>query len=263
MVETKLKKLRKVLKAYPGAVVAFSGGVDSSLLLTVAQEVLKEKVIAVTAVSPIHPGEEIQAAKKFARSLGCRHRIIHTWELGDKRFVLNTSARCYHCKTSLFSRIKKIATRYGFTVIEGTNRTDLHDYRPGIKALRMLGIHSPFITAGFTKQDIRRLARRYGISCWDKPAAACLASRIPFGTPITAKNLERVERAEQYLGKMGFSLIRVRDHHPIARLEVCEKDIRRVVSNRKKIITFLKKLGYEYICVDIEGYRTGSLNPRS
>lgn len=263
MLTTKLKKLKKILNAYPGVVVAFSGGVDSSLLLVTAKEVLREKVIAVTAVSPIHPGADIQMAKKFARALGCTHRIIRTRELRDERFRRNTPARCYHCKRSLFSRIKKIAAPHGYAVIEGTNKTDLQDYRPGIKALRILGIHSPFVAAGFTKQDIRQLARRYGIPCWDKPAAACLASRIPYGITITAKNLVRVERAEQYLWKLGFSLVRVRDHHPIARLEVCEKDIRRVVNVRKKIIMFLKKLGYEYICVDIEGYRTGSLNPRS
>lgn len=263
MVEKKLKKLKKLLKGYPGTVVAFSGGVDSSLLLAVAQEVLMEKVLAVTAVSKIHPAAETQAAKIFARALGCEHRIIRTHELDDKRFVQNTLARCYHCKRGLFSKIKKIAMRCGYAVIEGSNTTDLQDYRPGIKTLRMLGIQSPFITAGITKTDIRRLARRYGIPCWNKPAAACLASRIPFGTMITAKNLDRVERAEGYLGKLGFSPLRVRDHHPIARIEVCEQDMRRVLHDQKRILRFMKKLGYRYICIDIEGYRTGSLNPRS
>jgi uncharacterized protein len=189
------------------------------------------------------------------------HRVLHTQELANKMFVRNTRTRCYHCKRSLFSQIKKIALSYGFVAIEGTNKTDLRDYRPGIKALRMLGIHSPFITADMTKQDIRKLARCYGIASWSKPAAACLASRIPYGTTITAKNLHRVERAERYLAKLGFSLIRVRDHHPIARIEVSEKEIQRVVNFRKKITAYLKKLGYRYICLDIEGYRTGSLNP--
>ncbi len=261
MVEKKLKKLKEIIKAYPGTVVAFSGGVDSSLLLTIAKDVLQDKVIAVTAVSPIHPSEEIQVARKFARKLGCSHRILYTQELANKMFVRNTRTRCYHCKRSLFAQIKKLASSCGFVAIEGTNKTDLRDYRPGIKALRMLGIHSPFITAGMTKQDIRTLARRYGIATWNKPAAACLASRIPYGTTITVKNLQRVERAEQYLAKLGFTLIRVRDHHPIARLEVSQKDIKRVVNFRKKIAAYLKKLGYRYICVDIEGYRTGSLNP--
>ena len=261
MVERKLKKLREIINAYPGAVVAFSGGVDSSLLLAIAKEILKENVIAVTAVSPIHPSAEMRAARKFSRKLGCRHRILHTRELADKKFVRNTPARCYYCKSSLFRQIKKIASSHGFFVIEGTNRTDLRDYRPGIRALRELGIHSPFVTAGITKQDIRKLARRYGIPSWNRPAAACLASRIPCGTKITAKTLHRIERAEDYLGKLGFSVIRVRDHHPIARIEVSPKEINRVVTLRKKITAYLKKLGYRYICVDIEGYRTGSLNP--
>jgi uncharacterized protein len=256
-------KLRKILEAYPGAVVAFSGGVDSSLLLAVAQEILMERVIAVTAVSPIHPAAETLAAKNFARSLGCEHRIIRTHELDDGRFTRNTPARCYHCKRGLFSKIKKIALRRGYAVIEGSNTTDLQDYRPGIKALRLLGIHSPFISAGITKQDIRRLARRYGVPCWNKPAAACLASRIPFGIAITKKNLARVERAERYLHKLKFSPVRVRDHHPIARIEVCEQDMRRLLHDRKRILRFMKKLGYLYICLDIEGYRSGSLNPRS
>lgn len=261
MVEKKLKKLKEIINAFPGTVVAFSGGVDSSLLLIIAKEVLQENVIAVTAVSPIHPSEETRVAEKFTRKLGCTHRILYTQELANKMFVRNTHTRCYHCKRSLFAQIKKIASSYGFVVIEGTNKTDLRDYRPGIKALRMLGIHSPFITAGMTKQDIRKIARRYGIAMWNKPAAACLASRIPYGTTITVKNLQRVERAEHYLTNLGFSLIRVRDHHPIARLEVSQKEIMRVVNFRKKITAYLKKLGYRYICVDLEGYRTGSLNP--
>lgn len=246
---------------YPGAIVAFSGGVDSSLLLAVAQEVLAENVIAVTAVSPIHPAAELRAAKEFTRDLGCAHRIIRSRELNNECFVQNTNVRCYHCKHQLFTKIKEIAAVTGFPVIEGTNTTDLHDYRPGIKALRELGIQSPFIAAGMSKKDIRRLARQYRIRHWDRPAAACLASRIPFGTRITAKNLIRVERAEQYLSKMGFSTVRVRDHHPLARIEVGENDLKRAVYHRTKIIAFMKKLGYRYICVDIEGYRTGSLNP--
>ena len=261
MVEKKLKKLKKIIKAYPGAVVAFSGGVDSSLLLAIAKEVLQEKIIAVTAVSPVHPSDELQTARRFTKKLGCTHRILYTQELANKMFVLNTRTRCYHCKRYLFSQMKKIASSTGFVVIEGTNKTDLRDYRPGIKALRMLGIHSPFIAAGIAKQDIRKLARRYGIAAWNKPAAACLASRIPYGTTITKKNLLRVERAERYLTKLGFSLVRVRDHHPLARIEVPQKDIKQILNLRKKITAYLKRLGYRYICVDLEGYRTGSLNP--
>ena len=263
MAHTKLKQLKKLLKAYPGVVVAFSGGVDSSLLLAVAKDVLHNNVIAVTASSAIHPAAELQAAKKFTRMIGCRHRIIRTQDLRNETFVKNTPTRCYHCKRNLFSRIKKIASSCGFVVIEGTNITDLDDYRPGIRALKQLGIHSPFITAGMTKQDIRRLAQRYGIPSWNKPAAACLASRIPHGTAITAKALRRVECAEAYLHELGFSPVRVRDHYPIARLEVSDTDMRRLVAARTKIIDKLKTLGYRYICLDIEGYRSGSLNPRT
>jgi len=259
-VQSKLKKIKTGLSNYKGVVVAFSGGVDSSLLLKLATQVLKENVVAVTTVSPLHPKNEINEAKKFARSLGCKHLLIQTHELTDPKFIGNTKNRCYLCNLELFARIKTVAAKYDYSVIEGSNKSDLSDYRPGIRALKRLKIKSPFIESGITKEEIRILAKNLHLSNWNKPSMACLASRIPYGIKISKNILQRIGKAEIYLGRLKLSQIRVRDHFPVARIEVYPREFNIVLKNRKKIVRYFEKLGYKYTVIDLAGFQTGSLN---
>lgn len=256
----KLSRLKKILRSYPGAVVAFSGGVDSTFLLKAAKDTLGDKVIAVTVVSAIHPKTEISAAKKIARRLKCKHLVVRMNVLEDKNIRYNQRTRCFHCKLALFRRIKQIAKEYGYVVIEATNKSDLRDYRPGIKALKKLQIESPLMKAGFKKDDIRKSARRSGLPNWNLPSMACLASRIPYGREITPEALRRIDAAEEYLRKRGIRQVRVRDHYPIARIEVEQFDVKWMINNRRKVTAHLTKLGYKYITLDLAGYSTGSLN---
>jgi uncharacterized protein len=257
---TKAIKLKNLLGRYKGVVVAFSGGVDSTLLLKTAKDILKNNVIAVTAASPIFPRDETLSAKRIARGLKCRHIIVRSDELRDSRFIHNPRNRCYYCKIGLFKALKKIARKYDYAVIEASNKSDLQDYRPGLIAAWKLGVKSPLIEAGFDKAEIRKRARQLGLANWNKPSMACLASRIPYGVKISVKVLERIELAEKYLKKQKLSQVRVRDHYPIARIEVLKKDIKNVLDNRQKIAKYFKRLGYKYTALDLEGYKTGSLN---
>jgi uncharacterized protein len=256
----KFEKLKRHLTKYTGVVIAFSGGVDSSLLLKVAHDVLGDRVIAVTAVSALYPCEEVTAAKRIAKSVKCQHRIIRTDELTRTSFVKNTKKRCYYCKMELFKKMKKIALHYGYSVIEASNTSDLRDFRPGLRAVRDLGVRSPLIEAGFRKDEIRALAKRIGLPNWNKPSMACLASRIPYGTAISKVILERIASAERYVKRLHVTQVRVRDHYPIARIEVLPHDMKKILINRDKIVAYFKKLGYKFITVDIEGYQSGSLN---
>jgi uncharacterized protein len=258
--QSKIKKIKTILKRYPGAVVAFSGGVDSTLLLKLTIDVLKDNVVAVTATSPIHPKKEIINAKKLVKSFGCKHICIRTCELTNLRFISNTKDHCYFCKLQLFKHMRSIALKYGFTVIEGSNKSDLLDYRPGFRALKKLKILSPFIEAGFTKQEIRSSARKLHLPNWKKPSMACLASRIPYGKRIDKQILERIDRAENYLGRLNLSQIRVRDHFPLARIEVYPGEFNIILDNRKRIIKHFKRLGYKSVALDLAGYQTGSFN---
>ena len=241
-------------------VVAFSGGVDSSLLLRIAKEVLGERVIAVTARSPTYPEAEIRLAQRITRSLRCPHIVIKTDELEDRNFSANTKKRCFYCKLRLFRGLKKIAAQYGYYVVEGSNMDDLKDFRPGLRALKRLKIESPLIMARLTKQEIRILAKRFRLPNWNRPSMACLASRIPYGVRIDRKILERIEKAERYLGRYVHGALRVRDYYPAARIEVEPGEFKTVVKYRKRIVRYFRKLGYEYVTLDLEGYRTGSLN---
>lgn len=256
----KFQKLSSILSKQPGVVVALSGGVDSTLLLKLAKDALPDRVIAVTAASPIHPRSELNFAQQIAKKLGVKHIIYQSGELGRKRFTSNPRNRCYYCKRALFGQLKKIADPYGYTVIEGSNASDLTEDRPGVRALRALRIVSPFIDAGVHKHEIRKLARKYGLPNWDKPTMACLATRVPFGRKITKRLLQRIESAEQYLKKLKVTQVRVRDHDPIARIEVSPRDFEKVLRNRAKITNHLRKLGYTYITLDLAGYQTGSLS---
>ena len=261
-VRNKLQKINNILRKQPGVVVALSGGVDSTLLLKLAKDALQDRVIEVTASSPIHPQQELDFAKRIAKKLSVKHVVYKSGELRRKTFTSNPLNRCYHCKRALFQQLNTIAAQYGYTVIEGSNASDLREDRPGLRALRTLRIVSPFIEAGLSKHEIRGLAKEYGLPNWDKPAMACLATRVPFGRKITKKLLKRVESAESYLKKLNVRQVRVRDHNRIARIEVSSQDFKKVMRNRARIAKYFHKLGYLYTTLDLEGYQTGSLNPR-
>jgi uncharacterized protein len=259
-VNRKLHKIRNILKQQPGVVVAFSGGVDSTLLLKIAVDALQDRVIAVTASSPLHPKQELELAKRLAKKLHSKHVILKSDELKKKNFTSNPRDRCYLCKLALFKKIKKFAARSGYTVIEASNASDLQDYRPGLRALKELRITSPFIEAHVSKREIRMLAKKYKLPNWNRPAMACLATRVPYGRKITKRILQRVESAERYLTRLGLTQVRVRDHEPVARLEIPSKDFKTVIYNRRRITKYFHNLGYTYITLDLGGYQTGSMN---
>jgi uncharacterized protein len=237
--------------------------VDSTLLVAAAVDVLGDRVLAVTAHSPTYPRSEAAAAAELVTSLGARHRVIETRELSDPAYAANPPDRCYHCKSELLSRLLDVAREEGLeAVLEGSNADDRGDTRPGLRAVSELGIRSPYIEAGLGKDDIRAIARERGLPNWDKPAMACLASRIPYGEQITAERLGRVERAEEALRAMGLAHVRVRDHGTVARIEVGDPDFGRLLDPdlRGRVIAALKAAGYSYVALDLEGYRTGAMN---
>ncbi len=248
------------MKQYYGVVVAFSGGVDSSLLLRVAKEVLNNRVIAVTAISPLYTKIELQTAREIASLIGVKHLVIRSKEMKNKNFVTNPVNRCYYCKIELFSALKRIARKRNYVVIEASNYSDLSDFRPGIEASKNLGIESPLLKVKLTKAEIRRLAKELGLPNWNKPSMACLASRIPYGTKIDKTILNRIERAEGFLHNLSFLQVRVRDYYPLARIEISANEFAKILKQRNRIIGFFKKIGYKYITLDLEGYRTGSMN---
>lgn len=259
---SKLKKLKEILDSMGSVLVAYSGGVDSTFLLKIVHDTLKDKVLAVTATSATYPPDELVFSKKIARELGVRHKIIKTFELNNKQFVLNPVKRCYFCKKELFSKLKKIAKRNKLNfVVDASNLSDKDDFRPGEEAARELNIRSPLKEAGFSKDDIRKLSKEFGLSTWDKPSLACLASRIPYGRKISTAILSRIREAEKVLRGLRFSQVRVRDYNNLCRIEVLRKDIPRLINKRNWIVDNLKQLGYDYVTVDLEGYRTGSMNP--
>jgi uncharacterized protein len=263
VIEQKLDLLKTLLKEMNLAVLAYSGGVDSSLLLRAASEVMGPRLIAVTAVSETYPAGELLPAQEFARSLGVTHKILPTAELSSEDFVKNTRERCYHCKSELFAKLRQIADREGISVvIEGSNTDDLNDYRPGRRAAQEFGIRSPLVEAGFSKADVRECARMLNLPAWDKPSLACLSSRIPYGTRITPEILHIVQAAEDWLRAHGFRQVRVRHYGEIARIEVTREDFAKLISGevREAITEAFKELGYTYVCLDLEGYRTGSMN---
>lgn len=257
----KLEQLKSNLRKMESAAIAYSGGVDSTFLINVAHEVLGEKAIAVTATSSTYPRRELEQAKQFAKNIGIKHVIINSEETEIDNFSKNPSNRCYYCKKELFSKIKQIATEEHLNyVLDGSNVDDTTDYRPGMTALEEFGVVSPLKDAGLTKQEIKELSRSMNLDTWDKPAFACLASRFPYGIEITKPRLEQVEKAESYLYSLGIKQFRVRYHNEIARIEVSKNDFQLIIKHSDEIVKKFKELGFKYITLDIEGYRTGSLN---
>lgn len=261
--QQKLDRLTQILKDMESVLIAFSGGVDSAFLLKVAADTLGGKAFAVTAESQIHPDFEIEGARELAKALDVRHEVIASTEIQDETFLSNPPERCYHCKKHLFSELQALAESHGIPwVADGSNADDARDIRPGMRALAELDVRSPLKEAGLTKSEIRRFSREMGLPTWDRPAMACLASRIPYGVRITPELLKRVAEAERLLHRLGFNQVRVRDHGDVARIEV-PSDRMHAFQDRDMIdllVLKLKTLGYKYVALDLEGYRTGSLN---
>jgi uncharacterized protein len=264
--QSKFKHLKESLKKMGKVLVAFSGGVDSTFLLKVAHDTLgSEKVLAITADSETYPQTERKEALRLAKNMGLdgRHRMIKTSELKIKNFSKNPKDRCYHCKYELFSKLKEIAKKNKiYYVLDGSNYSDRDDFRPGRKALQKLGIRSPLLESELTKDEIRAFSRKLKLPTWNKPAFACLSSRIPYGERITLEKLKRIEKAEDFLKSLGFAQLRVRNHYGIARIELEPKELKNLTDERlrKKIYVKLKGLGFTYITLDLMGYRTGSMN---
>ena len=259
----KFEKLKAIIKEMRSAVVAFSAGVDSTFLLKVCHDVIGEKVIAITANSPTYPAHELEEARKLAAGIGSRHIIIESNELGIPGFSENSSRRCYFCKSELFELLKIEAEKLGMDhVVDGANCDDLNDYRPGRDAAKELSVRSPLIEAGMNKEDIRILSKKMGLSTWNKPSFACLSSRFPYGTDITADRVNMVAACEDVLRDLSFRQFRVRYHGDVARIELESKDFERFLSDEVKAIVLnrFKSQGFKYISLDMEGYRTGSMN---
>ncbi|MCW4046948.1 MAG: ATP-dependent sacrificial sulfur transferase LarE [Candidatus Bathyarchaeota archaeon] len=262
----KYEELKRYIetKGKNGVVIAFSGGVDSSTLAAVSHSILGDRVVAVTAKSPTYTTEELEEAKKVAKEIGIKLYIVETGELSNENFNKNPENRCYYCKKELLERLQKIANELGFKVVfEGTNFSDLTDHRPGFKAVKeMKNVYSPWVDTRFTKEEIRAIAREMKLSIQNKPPLACLASRIPYHEQITAEKLNRIEKAEQAVKKItGAQQLRVRDHSGLARIEVGkdERSLFCAVEILDRIVNDLKRIGFKYVTLDLEGYRPGSM----
>jgi uncharacterized protein len=262
-IEEKLARLKDILQDMGSVLVAYSGGVDSTFLAVTAHEVLGKNSLAVFAASPVAPPMEKEEAGDLAHNVGLRFKIIESNEMSNPDFVANPPERCYYCKRELFSELKPLAKAEGLKwIADGTNADDLSDFRPGRKASAEAGIRSPLLEAGLTKNEIRQLSHAKSLPTWDRPASPCLASRIPYGTPVTAETLNKIARGEQYLHSLGIRELRLRHHGDIARIELDPEDMAKIISPeiREDIVTHLKSLGYKYVALDLTGYRIGSLN---
>ncbi len=261
--EEKKERLLGLLGGVDRALVAFSGGLDSSLLLAMAKEALGERVVAATASSPIHPKRELNSAAQFCVKLGVRHIVFESGELALERFLENPPDRCYWCKQAMLTQLKEIAENEALgPVLHGLNRDDLSDYRPGNRAARELSVRAPLLEAGLGKREVRALARSIGLSVWDKPSSGCLATRIPYGQRITPGKLGMVEQAEEFLLERGFGEVRVRHHGELARVEVARDAIARLVEPGfgQELVGHFRGLGFIYVALDLEGFQSGKMN---
>jgi pyridinium-3,5-biscarboxylic acid mononucleotide sulfurtransferase len=263
LLHEKLDKLKALFVEMEQALIAYSGGVDSTLVAKIAYDVLGEKALAVTAMSPSLLPEELEDAKIQAATIGIRHEIVETKEMENPNYTSNPVNRCYFCKSELHDTLKPLAKKLGYPfVVDGVNADDLQDYRPGIQAAKERGAISPLAEVGVSKLEVRQLSQQLGLDWWDKPAQPCLSSRFPYGEEITVAKLQRVGRAEIYLRKLGWENLRVRSHGDTARIELASENIKDFVANSDltTIVSAFQELGFMFVTLDLEGYRSGKLN---
>lgn len=259
--DQKLDRLRVLVRSLGNAVVAFSGGVDSTLVLRIAQEELGERALAITAASASVPAYELGKAEEIARHIGARHLIIRGKEMNDANYRKNDSQRCYFCKSNLYTQLREVAAAQGFGhIINGINKDDLFDFRPGIRAAQELRVHAPLKEAGLGKMEVVELARHFGLPNWNKPASPCLASRVPYGIAVTPEILAKIEKAEDALREAGLRQFRVRYHNEIARIEVMPAEFARVIEQAPALVERIRAAGFRHVTLDLAGFKSGGLN---
>jgi pyridinium-3,5-biscarboxylic acid mononucleotide sulfurtransferase len=259
--QEKYRRLQQNVADLGSVLVAYSAGVDSTLVLRVAHDTLAERVIAATGLSDTYPEEEMAEARTLAAEMGVEHVMVRTEELTDPRYAMNSHQRCFFCKNELYGKLRELADERGIAhTVDGTNADDMGDHRPGLRAARQIGVRSPLQEVGMTKAEIREISNELGLRTWDKPAFACLSSRFPYGTPITLEKLKQVAEAERGIRQLGFRGFRVRHHDKLARLEVDPSDFPRVLEHHDEIVACVRAAGYRFVTLDLQGYRSGSLN---